>query len=336
MGNFCTVLVMILMIRKTATSSLLSPVFLFFFFIGFVGLTGFDSLRAESILADGSFSNHHLGHFSSSRYGTRNLPEFFLSNGTSVDFQGGFIALEGAGKKKAEDPENQSGDNSEDEFVDEFEDDEGFEVYDPWESMNRKIFAFNDFFFTYFVNPLARVNDFFLPEALRYGIKNFFNNLNMPLKFICSLLQFKIAKAGNEVLNFVINSTVGLGGLVNVTDQIPSLKTSPEDFGQTFATWSIPPGPYLQLPFLGALNVRDSFGFTADFFSKTHPWIIKIFLIDGLYLALTANIGVYLYLFINSVSLNLGEYEDLKENSMDSYIMFKNVYAQYRDKQIRE
>ena len=101
---------------------------------------------------------------------------------------------------------------SNDEFEDEFGEEET-EIYDPWETMNRTFFSFNDFVFIYGLNPIAQANAFLLPRSLRGGIDNFFKNLGMPVRMFSALLQGKILKASVEISNFIINSTLGVGGL---------------------------------------------------------------------------------------------------------------------------
>ena len=228
----------------------------------------------------------------------------------------------------------------EDEFDDEFEEyemSEGFEVYDPWEKYNRAMFRFNDFVFIYGINPIAKTNAFILPKTMRIGMRNFFNNLSMPVRFLASLIQGKFKKAGQEFSHFLIDSTLGMGGLFDASGDWFDLRVSPEDFGQAFAAWGIPAGPYFVIPFLGSSNIRDAFGFVADSFTSTHGWIIQLVLIpDDYLLSLGTNFSIFVYKGVNSISLRPGEYEDLKKNAIDPYVLFKNVYEQYRNKLIKE
>ena len=199
------------------------------------------------------------------------------------------------------------------------------------------MFRFNDFIFVYGINPIAKTNAFILPKTLRIGMRNFFNNLSMPVRSLASLLQGKFKKSGQEFSHFLIDSTLGLGGLFNASGDWFDLRVSPEDFGQTFAAWGMPAGPYLVIPFLGSSNIRDAFGFVTDSFASTHGWIIQLWLIpDDYLLSLGTNFSIFVYKGVNSISLRLGEYEDLKKNAIDPYLLFKSVYKQYRNKLIKE
>ncbi len=140
---------------------------------------------------------------------------------------------------------------------------QGFYVYDPWEPMNRRIYNFNAIFDQYVFLPVVRVYEFFLPALAQTGVSNFFNNLTEITNLMNSLLQFKIVKVVNTIGRVAFNTTVGVGGLIDVATY-EGIKRENEDFGQTLGFYGLGPGPYLVLPILGPSNLRDTGGLVVD------------------------------------------------------------------------
>jgi phospholipid-binding lipoprotein MlaA len=138
------------------------------------------------------------------------------------------------------------------------------EAYDPWEPMNRRLYNFNAIFDEYVFLPVVRAYEFVLPEVAQTGISNFYKNLTEVTNLMNSLLQFKFVKAVNTFGRIVINTTVGLGGLIDVAATVDGIERENEDFGQTLGFYGIGPGPYLVLPILGPSNVRDTAGLVVD------------------------------------------------------------------------
>lgn len=134
---------------------------------------------------------------------------------------------------------------------------------DPLEGMNRGIYKFNDVTDKAFFKPVATAYKTITPSPIRTGINNFFSNLYGITSILNNLLQFKFANAFSETGRFVINSTFGLAGFINVAemDNIPVHK---EDFGQTLGHWGVGSGAYLVLPFLGPSSIRDTTGLVFD------------------------------------------------------------------------
>ncbi len=137
------------------------------------------------------------------------------------------------------------------------------DAYDPWEPMNRRIYNFNAIFDEYVFLPVVRAYEFVLPSFAQTGVSNFFNNLTEVGNLMNSLLQFKIVKSLNTVARIAVNSTVGLGGLIDVA-AIDGIKRENEDFGQTLGFYGVGPGPYLVLPLLGPSGLRDTAGLVTD------------------------------------------------------------------------
>lgn len=135
---------------------------------------------------------------------------------------------------------------------------------DPWRETNERIFAFNDFMDRNLVRPIASTYTTVVPRFARQGIGNFFSNLDDINVFVNDVLQLKFDDALNDSGRFVINSTIGLVGFLDVATDI-GLRKNEEDFGQTLGAWGVGTGPYVVLPIFGTSNVRDSFGLVMDY-----------------------------------------------------------------------
>ena len=138
------------------------------------------------------------------------------------------------------------------------------DAYDPWEPMNRRIYIFNAIFDNVIFLPVVNAYEFVLPTFVRKGITNFFNNLMEVPILMNSLLQFKFEKAVNTFGRIMINTTVGLGGLIDVATLNDGIQREDEDFGQTLGFYGLGPGPYLVLPILGPSDLRDTAGLVVD------------------------------------------------------------------------
>ena len=149
---------------------------------------------------------------------------------------------------------------------------QGFYVYDPWEPMNRRIYNFNAIFDEYVFLPVVRAYEFVLPGFAQTGVTNFFNNLTEITNLMNSLLQFKIEKVLNTVGRIACNTTVGIGGLIDVATY-EGVKREEEDFGQTLGFYGLGPGPYLVLPVLGPSNLRDTGGLVVD--TVVYSWMLR-------------------------------------------------------------
>ncbi len=201
-------------------------------------------------------------------------------------------------------------------------------ISDPFEPWNRFWFGFNDIFFLYIARPLHQSYSYVVPEPVRNGLSNFFHNLLFPVRFVSSLLQGRPLAAGAEFSRFLINTTVGLGGFVDVAKHkktIVPLDPSGEDMDQTFGVWGIGTGPYIVWPIIGPNTVRGTFGLVADYF------------LDPTYYFATP-IGVTLGaggLRFNDLGPVLDLYADTKQVSVDPYIAVREAYAVYKQRQIK-
>ncbi len=194
---------------------------------------------------------------------------------------------------------------------------------DPLEGMNRGIYKFNDVTDKAVFKPVATAYKAVAPAPIRTGINNFFSNLGTLTSVFNNLLQFKFANAFSESGRFVINSTFGLAGFINLAgmDRIPVYK---EDFGQTLGYWGVGSGAYLVLPFLGPSSVRDTTGLIFDT-ASTDP--IKY----------THNIGqVRLHNQLRAVQFldkraELLDATDMVDDaSLDPYAFMRDAYLQRR------
>jgi len=194
---------------------------------------------------------------------------------------------------------------------------------DPLEGINRGIYKFNDVADRAVIKPVATAYKTITPSPIRKGFNNFFNNLGSITTVLNDLLQFKFANAFTDAGRFVINTTFGLAGFIDVAsmDNIPNHK---EDFGQTLGYWGVGNGAYLVLPILGPSTLRDATGFAIDRVT-TDP------------ITYTHNIGeVRLHNQLRTAQLidaraQLLDAGDLVDNaSLDPYSFLRDAYLQSR------
>ena len=129
---------------------------------------------------------------------------------------------------------------------------------DPWEGLNRKIFAFNDTLDKYALKPIAEGYQWITPDPVEDGVSNVFSNLWELTTIANDLLQFKFGQAASDTGRFLVNSTVGLLGIFDVASHM-GLEKHQEDFGQTLGYWGVEPGPYIVAPLFGSFTLRDGF-----------------------------------------------------------------------------
>ncbi|MBI4608038.1 MAG: VacJ family lipoprotein [Candidatus Rokubacteria bacterium] len=201
------------------------------------------------------------------------------------------------------------------------------EEYDPWESFNEKMFEFNRWLDRWVLKPAAKGYNYVLPEPVQQLISNGFDNIRTVPRFVNSLLQGKFAGAGRELSRFLINSTLGVGGLFDVAKTEFDIAASNEDAGQTLGVWGMGPGPYLVLPFLPPLTVRDGLGYAVDGAMDPLVYVLP-FVWD--------RAGMRIGDTINDRALNLDLYQGFEETTVEFYSALRNAYLQRRQKLIRE
>lgn len=134
---------------------------------------------------------------------------------------------------------------------------------DPFEGWNRGVTKFNAFADKAALGPLSSAYDIVVPDIAKQGVDNALFNLGEPVTAINSALQGKPERALDASWRFLINSTIGIGGLFDPAKAM-GLEPHTEDFGQTLAVWGVPEGPYIVTPLLGPSTLRDSFAFPVD------------------------------------------------------------------------
>jgi phospholipid-binding lipoprotein MlaA len=142
---------------------------------------------------------------------------------------------------------------------------------DPWERTNRQAFAFNEAADRGVLRPTAKAYKAATPDWFRTGVGNFFENLSSPATIVNSLLQGKPGDAGEQTLRFFLNTTLGIGGVLDPATAA-ELANHDEDFGQTLGSWGVPSGPFLMVPLLGPSTVRDFPSDLVDRFLRPLFW----------------------------------------------------------------
>lgn len=202
-------------------------------------------------------------------------------------------------------------------------------IEDPLEGFNRAMFSFNDTVDVYLLEPVAQGYDWIMPQAVQTGVTNVFENLGYPRYLVSSLIQGKFSQALDHTGRFLINSTVGLAGLVDVAQYV-DLPKHEEDIGLALAYHGVPSGPYLVLPFFGPSNFRDTIGLVVDTALDPVFWVTssnKIDSSDRFWIS-TGTTGLRV---INTRARLLDAVEAAKESSLDYYLFVQGAYYQYRE-----
>ncbi|MFH2204299.1 MAG: VacJ family lipoprotein [Elusimicrobiota bacterium] len=203
---------------------------------------------------------------------------------------------------------------------------EAKKVFDPLRGYNRFMFKVNDKFYYYLLRPLALHYRFAVPKQARTAVSKSFHNLYFPVRFVNTLLQLKFKKAGMEFGRFVVNSSVGVGGLFDPAGRYLKWRPSDEDFGQTLGHYGMGGGFPVVLPLLGPSNVRDGLALAPDALLNPLSYAVE------LPMSVAARAGEK----FNYASLHLGEYESVKKDALDPYTFLRDAYEQNRDKKIQE
>jgi phospholipid-binding lipoprotein MlaA len=221
----------------------------------------------------------------------------------------------------------------------------GGEEYDPWEPVNTQIFEFNRQVDRWVLKPAARGYNAVVPNPVQIGISNLFYNIRFPSRLINNLAQGKLSGAGTEVGRFLLNSTFGIGGLVDVAKYM-DITTPEEDTGQTLGFYGVKPGPYVVLPFLPPFTLRDLVGYVGDIAMNPINWFVfPIIEINGVPSLVAhhnrttssiAQIGGRVEEILNDRALNLETFQGVEEATLDLYTAVKNAYIQKRRNAIRE
>jgi len=233
-------------------------------------------------------------------------------------------------------PEQQTHlEQTEDSFEDEYRNEDTEEKPDPLKNYNHIMTQINDTLFISLVNPISKGYAYITPKALQLGIMHFIYNIEFPIRFTNNLLQGKFQNSVDELERFLVNTTVGIGGLFDPASTYMNLPTHNEDFGQTLGYYGVGAGYHVVLPFLGPSNLRDIIGLLAD--GYTSPLIyqsnLKKYKLPQNYVQ---SMGIYSLKMINKNAQNLGAYESLKKDAIDLYPFLKEIYEQKRTADIAE
>jgi phospholipid-binding lipoprotein MlaA len=154
---------------------------------------------------------------------------------------------------------------------------------DPWESWNRGVYKFNDKLDRAVAKPVARTYVKIVPEPIRIGVSNFFSNLETPGIMVNDALQGKFLAAGNDLGRFLLNTTLGVAGILDPATPA-GLDRNNEDFGQTLGKWGVHAGPFIEIPILGPSDLRDGPARIVDTYLNPRQYIKNDYIKYGLYL----------------------------------------------------
>jgi phospholipid-binding lipoprotein MlaA len=201
---------------------------------------------------------------------------------------------------------------------------------DPLEPTNRVFYAVNNGLDTVILRPAALVYRAVVPTPVRTGVHHVLNNLGTPVQLANDLLEAKPHRAGNTTMRFLINSTVGLLGVLDVAKGW-GYPDHDADFGMTLAGWGVPEGPFLFLPVLGPTDPRDTAGFAVDIALDPFTWVggdnewRRVF--DWTRYGLSA---------LDGRERVLDSLDQVKKTALDPYATFRSLYRQHRQGQIDE
>lgn len=196
-------------------------------------------------------------------------------------------------------------------------------VSDPFEPWNRFWYHANDILYMQLLKPLHETYVLVTPKEVRSGINNFFHNLLFPVRFVNCLLQGDFYDAGVQVSRFVINSTLGIGGIFDVTKNdkvLVPVNNVPKDFGSTLAYWGVGEGPFFIIPVFGPSTIRDTVGLGADTAATPTTYLP---LKDGG----AAMLGLRA---MHAGDTSLAQYEAVRKLSIEPYVALRSAYLQNR------
>ena len=203
---------------------------------------------------------------------------------------------------------------------------------DPFEPMNRAVYSFDKRVEQYVVLPVAWVYVYHLPQPVHRGLNNFLLNLDLPVTFVNEVLQGDLTYAGETFGRFTLNTTLGLGGLVDLAARA-DIPYRAADFGQTLGKYGVPEGPFLVLPIVGPDPPRDLAGDAVDIFMDPLFYLPPdISLLD--HFAITASIRTLSPFEVHARNIVLRN--ELEKGSVDPYVTMRSVYRQLRDEEIRD
>jgi phospholipid-binding lipoprotein MlaA len=203
------------------------------------------------------------------------------------------------------------------------------EKNDPLEPTNRFFYAVNDKLDTYAIKPVAQGYVDVTPEAVRKHVGQFVTNIGEPARLINFMLEGKPRAAGTSLVRFLVNSTIGIGGIFDPAGGLGYPETD-TDFGITLAIWGVPAGPYLYLPVFGPSGARDVLNVPVEFYATPMAVAPASHALTYFGYAETA---VHL---VNTRADYIGPIDDIQATALDPYATFRSLYRQSRDSQIQQ
>lgn len=200
------------------------------------------------------------------------------------------------------------------------------EVHDPLEPMNRAIHGFNKVVDQALIAPTARVYRTVVPGVVRDRVSNVVRNIQEPVNMVNALIQGDVEHAFTSLWRFVLNTTLGVGGMFDFAGANAGLEYRKEDFGQTMGRYGVGPGPYLVLPILGPSNFRDALGLAVDILTNPFSYVDD----EGVHIARAAATG------LDARTAALDFTDDVDTNALDPYATYRSSYDQYRVRQVGE
>lgn len=204
---------------------------------------------------------------------------------------------------------------------------------DPWQGFNRNVQSFNDKVDAYVMKPVAKGYRWVMPGFANQGVSNFFNNLDDISVTTNDLLQGKFIQCGLDGSRFLVNTTAGVAGLVDVGSMIDLPKHN-EDFDQTMGVWGIPSGPYLVLPFFGPSSPRGVVGLVGD--AAMNPITYTGFYVNPGWVGSAISTGLGAVKVIDNRADLLGAEKVAEEAAIDRYDFYKNAYLSRREYLIKD
>lgn len=242
----------------------------------------------------------------------------------SANGQGGLVGS-AAGPATSDNAEESFTDEEFDLLEDEL-DEEQVEIDDPLEGFNRLMFGVNDTLYFWIFRPVAGTYKVVVPEPARIGIRNFFQNVGTPVRYVNCLLQGKGPSADVELRRFLVNTTVGVLGFGDPARDQYGLEPTWEDLGQTLAVHGMDSGFYIVWPLFGPSTVRDSLGMVGDMFLNPVRYVEHwetSFIISATRV-------------INGSSFHIEEYEEFKDAFLEPYVAMRQAYVQNREESIKK
>ena len=194
-------------------------------------------------------------------------------------------------------------------------------INDPLEPMNRLFFKFNDHLYEWVLKPTTDAYIWVFPRDLRDCFGNFFFNMAAPVRLLNAVLQGDLKLTGTVLSRFLINSTLGVYGLVDVAASEFDFSPERADFGQTLGKWGLGEGIYFCWPLFGPSSVRDTLGMAVDTYAHPVPYFHQDPMLDLAY---------YTTNRVNTLSLKPDLYDDLKRYALDPYVASRQAYYEYR------